>query len=324
MEDLKAKADEAIKLKDQVDEYNSFPAFLNTLLIVCSSRRYRHAADKLQKTENVMEKYKKKLQESADLRQNLKALEKQNASLVDKNAALEDEYRKVAAFKPLMESYKAQILDLETKSAAKSQEMESLSFQLEEVHSKLKIAMADRTKDAEALELYQERVKELELNATTRSRIIERTEIKSPGINGPNETIALSSELTKDSQADDDSLTHGLGAELDDAISGTTMTDLKLQIRRLQRELESVKKNEADVTRILVLENLLEDANRMKARYEQDYLTAHREKLVLMRDLEDIRSGKGLGDGYVAFRIFGPLLLNFEIDQRQRWLSGNG
>jgi hypothetical protein len=34
--------------------------------------RYRHAADKLQKTENVMEKYKKKLQEGADLRQQLK------------------------------------------------------------------------------------------------------------------------------------------------------------------------------------------------------------------------------------------------------------
>lgn len=34
--------------------------------------RYRHAADKLQKTENVMEKYKKKLEESADLRRNIK------------------------------------------------------------------------------------------------------------------------------------------------------------------------------------------------------------------------------------------------------------
>lgn len=34
--------------------------------------RYRHAADKLQKTENVMEKYKKKLQEGADLRQQVK------------------------------------------------------------------------------------------------------------------------------------------------------------------------------------------------------------------------------------------------------------
>jgi len=241
-----------------------------------------------------MEKYKKKLQESADLRQNLKALEKQNASLVDKNAVLEEEYRKVAAFKPLMESYKTQILDLEAKNATRSQEIESLSFQLEEAKNKLKIALAEKTKDAEALELYQERVRELELNTTTRSRVIERVEIKSPGINGPNETVALSSELAQD----DDSMAHGLGSELDDAISGTTMTDLKLQIRKLQRELKGMKKNEADATRILVLENLLEDANRMKARYEQDYLTAHREKLVLMRDLEDIRSGAGgRGDG---------------------------
>jgi protein HOOK3 len=42
---------------------------LNTTLA-----RYRHAADKLQKTENVMEKYKKKLQEGADLRQSVKVL----------------------------------------------------------------------------------------------------------------------------------------------------------------------------------------------------------------------------------------------------------
>lgn len=34
--------------------------------------RYRHTADKLQKTENVMEKYKKKLQEGADLRQHVR------------------------------------------------------------------------------------------------------------------------------------------------------------------------------------------------------------------------------------------------------------
>ena len=40
----------------------------------CAHRylRYRHAADKLQKTENVMEKYKKKLQEAADMRQQVK------------------------------------------------------------------------------------------------------------------------------------------------------------------------------------------------------------------------------------------------------------
>lgn len=33
---------------------------------------YRHAAEKLKKTENVIEKYKKKLEESADLRRQMK------------------------------------------------------------------------------------------------------------------------------------------------------------------------------------------------------------------------------------------------------------
>ena len=50
------------------------------------------------------------------------ALEKQNADLVDKNAALEEEYRKVAAFRPLMDSYKTQIADLETKASARNKE----------------------------------------------------------------------------------------------------------------------------------------------------------------------------------------------------------
>ena len=77
------------------------------------------------------------------------------------------------------------------------------------------------------------------------------------------------------------------------------MTDLKLQVRKLQRELEAVQRKEADASRVLVLENLLEDANRMKARYEADYLTAHREKLVLQSNLEEIRSGKSMGDGSV-------------------------
>ncbi|KAF9557699.1 HOOK-domain-containing protein [Agrocybe pediades] len=301
VDDLQLKADEAEKLKDKVDEY-------------------RHAADKLQKTENVMEKYKKKLQEGADLRQHVKALEKQNADLVDKNASLEEEYRKVAAFKPLMESYKNQILDLETKNSARSQEIESLNFELDQSKTKLKIALSERAKDAETLELYQERVRELELQSTSRSRGVTGTGLKSPGVEQP-ASVTLSSELedepssgTEHDGGIEDHNEQGLGGELDDAITGTTMTDLKLQIRKLKRELEAVRKNEADATKLLVLENLLEDANRMKSRYESDYLAAHREKLVLQRDLEEIRSGKSMGDGAEA-AIALRQRLNETVDQ---------
>ncbi|EPT01820.1 hypothetical protein FOMPIDRAFT_146747 [Fomitopsis schrenkii] len=260
VDELQVKADEAARLKDQVDEY-------------------RHAADKLQKTENVMEKYKKKLQEGADLRQHVKALEKQNADLVDKNASLEEEYRKVAAFKPLMDSYKTQIAELETKTSARTKELDATKFELDQTKTKLKVTETERAKDSETLELYQERVRELELSSQARP------------------SAAKSARAQHEGEDDD---VHGLGDELDSALSGTTMTDLKLQVRKLQRELEAVRKNEVDASRVLVLENLLDDANRMKARYESDYLAAHREQLVLQQKLEEIRSGKSMGDGAEA------------------------
>ncbi|TFY68298.1 hypothetical protein EVJ58_g1084 [Rhodofomes roseus] len=280
-DELQGKADEAARLKDQVDEY-------------------RHAADKLQKTENVMEKYKKKLQEGADLRQH--ALEKQNADLVDKNASLEEEYRKVAAFKPLMDSYKTQIAELETKMSARTKELDAVKFDLDQTKTKLKVTEEERAKDSETLELYQERVRELELSSQARPPAAKSA--RAEGEEGGNMADMTEDELiargAAGGQEGEDDDVQGLGDELDSAISGTTMTDLKLQVRKLQRELEAVRKNEADASRVLVLENLLDDANRMKARYEADYLGAHREQLVLQQKLEEIRSGKSMGDGAEA------------------------
>ena len=227
-------------------------------------------------------------------------MEKQNADLVDKNAALEEEYRKVAAFKPLMESYKSQIAELETKGSARSKEIDTLKFELEQTKTKLKVTMEERAKDSETLELYQERVRELEL---TSQRPVAASRARPQADSEAHDSMSEFTEAellgTGVASADDDADVAGLGEELDTAITGTTMTDLKLQVRKLQRELEAVRKNEADASRVLVLENLLEDANRMKARYEADYLAAHREKLMLQNDLEEIRSGKSMGDGCV-------------------------
>ncbi|KAF8837019.1 HOOK-domain-containing protein [Paxillus ammoniavirescens] len=286
VDELQVKADEAARLKDQVDEY-------------------RHAADKLQKTENVMEKYKKKLQEGADLRQHVKSLERQNTDLVNKNASLEEEYRKVAAFKPLMDSYKNQIAELESKVSARTQELETVKFELEQTRTNLRITREERTKDSEMLELYQERMRELELTSHRAPSVAKPSDLEAE----PRRNMDV---FTEDELMGEESF--ALDDELDDAISGTTMTDLKLRVRKLQRELSAVKKNEVDGSRILVLENLLEDANRMKSRYEADYLTAHREKLVLQRDLEEIRSGKALGDGAEA-AIALRQRLNETVDQ---------
>ena len=229
-------------------------------------------------------------------------MEKQNADLVDKNASLEEEYRKVSAFKPLIESYRTQISDLEVKASVRNTELDTVKFELEQTRTKLRIAEDARANDAESLQLYQDRVRELELRSSTRGKTraarIAAIGLDSPTVEtGPSMASGLLSPRASEADDDDDLLHGGLGDELDDAIAGTTMTDLKLQVRSLTRELEAARTNQAEASRVLVLESLLEDANRMKARYEADYLGAHREKLKLQSDLEDIRSGKALGDG---------------------------
>ena len=70
------------------------------------------------------------------------------------------------------------------------------------------------------------------------------------------------------------------------------MTDLRIQIRRLERQLKDTTQRQADSSRIVVLDNLLEDANNMKRRYEQDYLKERKERLGLQNKLEEIRSGE--------------------------------
>lgn len=210
----------------------------------------------------------------------MQTLEDQNSDLLDRNAALEEEYTKVSAFKPLMESYKTQLDTLETKSSSLSRDNDALRHQLDRTKERLRVAEEEREKEGETLVLFEERIKELELGSTEAKK------------------AARARRESGATEGEDDGSFAGVGGELDDAITGTTMTDLKLQVRKLKRELETATANKADGSRIVVLENLLEDANRMKVRYEGDYLREHREKLVVSGQLEEIMSGKSrLGDG---------------------------
>jgi protein HOOK3 len=76
-----------------------------------------------------------------------------------------EEYRKVAAFKLLTESCKSQIAELESKAASRNKVYETALFELEQTRTKLRITQEERDKDSEALELYQEQVRKLELSS---------------------------------------------------------------------------------------------------------------------------------------------------------------
>lgn len=292
-DELQRKADEGAKLKDQMEEY-------------------RHASDRLLKTENVIEKYKKKLEEGADVRRQLKVVEAQYAELVDRNTAVEDEYKRVASFKPLMDSYKGQIAQLENKSSTLQRDLNAARYEAEQVATKLRATEEARAKEKEEMDLYQERIQELEL----RGGISKRRNGAEGDLNGV-EGLAANNE--GGSEEDEE-----INENLEDALSGTTMTGLKIQVRKLARELRAAKANKADAGRLLVVENLLEDANKLKARYEKDYLREYQRSIVLEKQMEDILGAKSsLGDGPEANYAL-RLRLNEtvdELDQARKELS---
>ncbi|UZJ57470.1 hypothetical protein CBS101457_006790 [Exobasidium rhododendri] len=272
-DDLQKKANEADRLKDQMEEY-------------------KHASDRLQKTENVIEKYKKKLEEGADVRRQLKIVEGQYAELIDRNATVEDEYKRVASFKPLMDSYKDQITSLETKTSILQRDLNAARYETEQISITLRATEEARVKEKEEMDLYQERVQELELS----SGVTKRRKGPEGDVNGV-EGLAANNDSTSD---DDDGYVME-EENIEDALNGTTMTGLKILARRLARELQAAKTNKADAGQLLVVENLLEDAKKMKARYEKDFLIEYQKNLVLEKQMDGILGSKTqVGEGVEA------------------------
>jgi protein HOOK3 len=126
---------------------------------------YRHTAEKLQKAENVIEKYKKKLEESAELRRELKQLQETNHNLLDRNSKIEDEYRNVLAFKTLMDSYKDQVATLETKNQALVVEKNKLEYEIGQYTKKMEVMEADRARDSDRIQSLEDHLQEAELGS---------------------------------------------------------------------------------------------------------------------------------------------------------------
>ncbi|WVF72769.1 hypothetical protein IAT40_007587 [Kwoniella sp. CBS 6097] len=259
VEKLQNEAAEAVKLRDQVDEY-------------------RHAAERLKKSENVIEKYKKKLEESAGLRRELRNLEEENAALVNTNASLEADLKKAGASKGLIDNYKSQIEVLEKKSTDQAKEIVELATQLEMTRAELSDMEREYERDQDELQHHQEKLKEMELSA--------------PGLKRQGSRISVMSLSGNKSTLDDE-----LGVLDEDGEGGRidTKTDLRLRIRGLQRELAELRTRSSDGSKVATLESLLSDANKARDRYQADYLEEHRGKLRLQATLEQIRSG-GSGD----------------------------
>ncbi|KAK1927088.1 protein-nucleus import-related protein [Papiliotrema laurentii] len=280
VEDYKIKAEQAAKLKDQLDEY-------------------RHAADKLQKSENVIEKYKKKLEDSAGLRRELRALEEENAVLVDTNAKLEAELNKAGSSKALIDELKRLIENLEERSKEQNEQIAQLNVQLENAQAEIVDRAKAHEQDREELELHQEKMKEMELGSSSH---IQRSVSDNSLADHPGD-ISLGDELGTSEEI-------GLGSE--------TKTALKIRIRALQKEISDLKTKERDTHQVSALENLLADANKSRDRYQTEYLEARRDILRLQTNLEQGPSAKGSENSAATAAL--RQRLNEVIEERDRLL----
>ncbi|KAG0025083.1 hypothetical protein BGZ82_010223 [Podila clonocystis] len=252
--ELRERADEAAHLKDKLDEY-------------------KHAVERLQKTENVIEKYKKKLEEGADLRRQIKLVEEQNHDLLERNREIEEEYRKVLAFKSLMESYKEQIMVLESKNSALVKDKIQQEHELRKQGLQLVQLEAGRARDAEQIQVLEETAKELEFSFGGGGQPLSH-DLDTDMVGSPHSNNTMST------------------------------TSLKLRISQLEREVETLKeeRQETGGSRATVLQHLLDDANKSKSQFQKDYLQEHQAKMAAEGELNRIRAGKG-DESEVAFAL---------------------
>lgn len=90
-------------------------------------------------------------------------MEEQNSSLLERSHQVEDEYRKVLAFKTLMDSYKEQVQQLELGNREMLKEKNRLEEELKSIAETCTYLESDRDRNMEQVQLLEEHIKELEL-----------------------------------------------------------------------------------------------------------------------------------------------------------------
>ncbi|KAJ1946143.1 hypothetical protein EC988_005603, partial [Linderina pennispora] len=205
--DRDATADEAVRLRDQLQEY-------------------KHAAERLAKSEHVIEKYKKKLEESVDLRRQVRTLEEQLASAQDRTRQIEDEFHKMSSRRPVMDDVRDGFQQLESRHNMTVLELSQAMERLRKTEDERDRLAADRQHGQEHIQALEEQLRELELSAGA----------------------PTASTLDK-----------GLAMDLDD-----DRTELLTKIARLERELKAARNAQPQTDATEFLEEVADAATREK------------------------------------------------------------
>ncbi|XP_059821264.1 protein Hook homolog 3 isoform X2 [Hypanus sabinus] len=263
-EELTSLAEEAQTLKDEMDVL-------------------RHSSDKVGKLEGMVESYKKKLEDLGDLRRQVKLLEEKNTMYMQNTVSLEEELRKANAARAQLETYKRQVVELQSRLSEESKKADKMEFEYKRLKEKV-----------DTLQKEKERLR------------TERDSLK--------ETI----EELRCVQVHQGQLTAGLipmnSKEASDSLAAEIVTpEIKEKLIRLQHENKILKLNQegSDNEKIALLQSLLEDANRRESELETENRLANQRILEIQSQVEELQ--KALQDQ--GSRAEDSILLKKKLDE---------
>ncbi|KAH7935287.1 hypothetical protein HPB52_005712 [Rhipicephalus sanguineus] len=111
----------------------------------------RHTSDKVEHYEAAIETYKKKLEDMSDLKRQLKLLEEKNTSYMQTNIELEEDVKKMAAFKSQADLYKKQTQELRLQLADETRKANRAEFEAKKLHEKLASLQTEKESGAKAV-----------------------------------------------------------------------------------------------------------------------------------------------------------------------------
>lgn len=143
IDNLKTKADASDKYRDDLYEAH-------------------RTIEKLSKAQNVVEKYRKKLEGMGELEQQVKTLDEQSVQMLKDLRMAEETAKQVPGLKRTIEQYKKQVAKLEGDCTELTRVKHQLQTEKQILLTKADGAEYQRTKDQERIRNLDERIRELE------------------------------------------------------------------------------------------------------------------------------------------------------------------
>ncbi|KAJ9056491.1 hypothetical protein DSO57_1032502 [Entomophthora muscae] len=217
-------------------------------------RELKQTNDRLQRSDNTVSKYKKRLEDFEDIKKRLKESEEENFRQIQANSTLEEEVHKLNGFKVLVDSYKERMIELENKINTITIEKERKQIENRGLKETISILEIERDRYQEESMGYEAKLRDMELGQAPLS------ELMSSGETNLNEVQVQS---------------------------------YKTKIIKLEQELSAIRngtRESGPTQRIIILESMLEDSKKARAKVEEELITAHRKNIMLDEELKRFQS----------------------------------